>query len=127
MKRAGRRPFTKRIARRGSLLLEVIAALTLLAIAGLSLLELALQSIRTVGAAHDRAKDMLLANRFLESVALWTTADLNRHLGRRQEGPFIMNVERLSPTVYHITLAFPDRAGGTEHALMSTSLYRESP
>jgi hypothetical protein len=58
---------------------------------------------------------------------LWPRADLDRHLGRRREGPFQMIVERSTPTLYRVVLATPGHDGGVERALLSTSVFRDLP
>lgn len=109
----------------GAVLLEVIAAMTLFAIAGVALLELALQSDHAVSYVVMNRAELAKANAFLESVALWTRDDLDRHLGRHSEGQFALLVDRIAPTLYHVVLTTSHR--GNEAPLLETTLYREQP
>jgi hypothetical protein len=59
-------------------------------------------------------------SRFMDAVSLWTRADLDRRLGDRRQGPFILRLERPDPELY--TAALADSATG--HVLLSTSLFR---
>lgn len=115
---------TKRY-RSGVVLLEVIAAMTLFAIAGIALLELALQSDEAVAHGVANREEIAMANAFLESIALWTRDDLDRHLGHRSEGQFGLVVDRVSPTLYHIVLTTSPRGNGAP--ILETTFYRESP
>ena len=100
-------------------------ALSVLAIAAVSLVEVVLQAQHAVNDVSQRTSEMLQANSFLESVALWPRADLDLHLGRRREGSFDLIIERMSPTLYHVALARHE--GVAERQLLSTILPREVP
>ena len=90
------------------MLLEVLVALVLVAVAGTATATLAADAARA--AARVRAGEAALrrANTFLEAVALWPREDLDRHLGERAEGPWILTVARPTPVLYEVTL----RVGG---------------
>ena len=106
--------------RRGTALLESLVALVVLAFAGVSLLSLAaacLERVRTADAADRRSRD---ASAFLEAVALWPRAELMQRLGRREQGPFQLDVQRPSPTLFVLRLT--DSTGAREFA--STMLFR---
>src|SRR5690348_5798339 len=91
--------------RAGVVLLEVIVALTILAVAGVSLAVLATQSASAVRRARTANLETQQASGFLDAVALWPRADLDRHLGERPEGPWRLTIERPLPTLYTVTLA----------------------
>src|SRR6185437_15184452 len=84
----------------GMVLLEVLVAMTILAVGGAAIVS--------------------LASAFLDAVALWPRADLDRHLGVRAEGAWHLVVERPLPTLYQVTLT--DSAH--DHDILSTTLYR---
>ena len=106
--------------RRGMVLLEVIVGLTILAVSATTMVELAGESLQAVARANDADTEMRRADAFLQAVALWPRADLDRHLGDRLEGPWGMRVDRPSPTLYTITL----RDTLTGRAMLHTSLFR---
>ena len=106
--------------RRGTALLESLIALVVLAFAGVSLLSLAsacLERARTADAVDRRSHD---ASAFLESVALWPRAELMQRLGRRAQGPFLLDIQRPNPTLFAVRLT--DSTGAYEFA--RTSLFR---
>ncbi|MGH7719759.1 MAG: type IV pilus modification PilV family protein [Steroidobacteraceae bacterium] len=109
---------------RGAALLEVIVALTILAVAGSSAAALVAGSVRAASRARQADVEMRRASALLEAVALWTRADLDRHLGERRQGAWVMRVDRPWTALYVVTLT--DSATGRE--LLGTSLYRpEAP
>lgn len=110
---------------RGAALLEVVVALALLAVAGVALLELAVQSNDAVLRSRDAGAELRLANGFLESVSLWPRSDLDRHLGVRDERAFLMQVERPSPTLYRVVLYDRQRGIAAPRELLATTLFRQ--
>lgn len=106
--------------RQGMVLLEVIVGLTILAVGATTLVALAGESLRAVARANDADSEMRRADAFLQDVALWPRADLDRHLGHRREGAWDMRVDRPSPTLYVVTLS--DTVSG--RSLLHTSLFR---
>ncbi len=105
---------------RGVVLLEVLIALTILAVAGIAIMQLARESVATVARTRASGTALERASDFLEAVALWPRADLDRHLGGRPEGAWRLRVERPSPTLYTVVLMDSARA----RVLLSTTLYR---
>ncbi|HEY7877801.1 MAG TPA: prepilin-type N-terminal cleavage/methylation domain-containing protein [Gemmatimonadaceae bacterium] len=111
---------TDRRRRHGMVLLEVIVALTILAVGAIAMVTLGSASLHAVARADAADRDMRRANALFEAVALWPRTDLDRHLGDRPEGPWLLRVDRPLPTLYVVTLA--DTASG--HLVLETSLYR---
>lgn len=109
-------------ARRGAVLLEAIAALTILATAGAAVVAMAAQSARAVEHARLADAESLRASTFFDAVFLWPREDLDRHLGVREQGSWLMAVDRPSRHLYVVTLA--DSAGRA--ILLRTVLYRPS-
>lgn len=107
-------------ARRGAALLEAIVALTILATAGAAVVAIAAQSAHAVERAQAADENSRRASAFLDAVALWPREDLDRHLGVREQGHWLMAVDHPSSSVYAITLA--DSGGG--RVLLRTALYR---
>ncbi len=109
-----------RRCRRGLVLLEVIIALTILAVGATAVVALASESLRAISRAGIAEMNMRRANALMEAVALWPREDLDRHLGDRPEGPWRLRVDRPVPTLYVVGLV--DTASG--RVLLQTSLYR---
>lgn len=108
------------IGRAGAALLEVIVALTVLAVAGIAAVQIAQESMRAVERARAADAELREADAFLEAVALWTRRDLDLRLGSREQGPFRLVVERPARTLYVVTLT--DSTGTRE--LLRTALFR---
>lgn len=102
------------------MLLEAIVALTILAIAGGAVVVLATDSARAIARAAAADEATRRASAFLDAVALWPRADLDRHLGARPEGEWQLIVDRPTPTLYTVTLA----DSGESRFLLRTTLYR---
>ncbi len=107
----------------GAGLLEVVAALAILSIAGVTAVIAVAESVTAVRSAREADVEMRSATAFMEAVALWTRDDLDRRLGDRPQGPWRMTVGRPLPTLYTVALA--DSATG--RILLRTSLFRPLP
>jgi len=101
-------------------LLEVIVAITMLAIGATMLVTLAASSLDAVARAETADADVRRASALLEAVSLWPRADLDRHLGDRAEGRWDLRIDRPSPTLYTVVL----RDSTTRSVLIATSIYR---
>jgi len=115
-----RRYLTRRRVPHGIVLLEVLVALTILAVVSASVVAFAAESGGAVTRARDAEREMRRANELLTAVSLWPRADLDRHLGDRPQGPWLMRVDRITPTLYAVVLS--DSVRGRE--ILSTLLYR---
>ena len=104
----------------GAVLLEVIVALLILSVAGTTAVVMASESSRAVQRAREADAEVRAANAFFEAVALWPRADLDRHLGEREQGQWRMMVQRPIPTLYTVVLR--DTLAGAE--ILRTSLFR---
>jgi type II secretory pathway pseudopilin PulG len=106
--------------RQGIGLLEIIAALTILSVAGVTLLVMQAESTRAVQRAHAAEQEVVTASAFLHAVALWTREDLDRHLGDRPQDPWRMYTERVQPELYRVVLS--DTVRGS--IVLQTELFR---
>jgi len=106
--------------RRGVVLLEAIVALTILATAAASLVVLAASSVHAVRQARSADSEMRAASAFMDVVAIWPRADLDRHLGDRDEGRWRLRIQRPTQVLYVVALT--DSTGQRE--LLSSALYR---
>jgi type II secretory pathway pseudopilin PulG len=115
--RRGRSP------RAGIALLEALVALTILTVAGLAATAAVRQGGDSVRRAEAADAELRQASAFLEAVALWPRADLDRHLGDRPEGVWRLRLDRPIPTLYLVMLS--DSTG--TRTLLHTALYRPVP
>lgn len=107
-------------ARTGAVLLEVIVALTILALAGISAVSLASESARAMARAHEADESIARASAFFDAVALWTRDDLDRRLGEHAQGPWHLRVARPVPMLYVLSLS-----DSVRHAVvLETALFR---
>ena len=106
---------------RGMTLIEVLVALAILAAGGLALVTTLSAGLGEERHARVEERTMDAASRVLGAVALLTRTDLDRHLGERALGEFVVQVERPEPTLYRVAVA--DVAAPVV-ALLVTVLYR---
>jgi type II secretory pathway component PulJ len=89
---------------RGSVLLEVLVALTILTVAGLSLVGLLSVGVRAEQDARERERVMAGEERVLAAMTMLTRTDLDRRLGRHDVGEFVVDVQRPERTLYRIAI-----------------------
>jgi type II secretory pathway pseudopilin PulG len=109
-----------RADRRGVVLLEALVAMVLLGAAAASLTALALESGRATDRARRADRETRAASAFLDVVALWPSEDLERRLGSRHQGDWMLDVRRTAPALYRVSLR--DSTGRRE--LLQTTFYR---
>lgn len=105
---------------RGVVLFETIVALTVLATVGTAGAWLASESLRAVAHAHEQEQRVRAAERLLTAVSLWPREDLDRHLGRSMQGPWWLDVSRLRPMLYAVSLTDTLSRG----VVLRTALFR---
>jgi type II secretory pathway component PulJ len=93
---------------RGVALLEVLAAILILAVAGLGFVELVSAGTRAVTTARARERELADEERLLAAYTLLTRSDLDRRMGRREVGPYLADVQRPERTLYRIALLRQD-------------------
>jgi type II secretory pathway pseudopilin PulG len=113
----------RRSARPGVVLLETLVALAILGAAGAALATLAVGATDAVRRAERLDDDVRRASAFLDVVALWPRADLDRHLGAHPQGEWILEVQHIAPALY--TVGITD--SGDARPLLRTALYRAEP
>lgn len=94
-----------RAGERGVALLEVLVAVLILSVAGLGFVDLVGAGTRAVGTARARERELADEERLLAAYTLLSRGDLDRRLGRRDVGPYVVNVERPERVLYRIALA----------------------
>ena len=105
------------------MLLEAIVALTILTLAMLASVAMVRQGVESVRRAEEAEREIRQASAFMDAIALWPRADLDRHLGDRAEGPWRLMIGRPIRTLYLVALT--DSASRRE--LLRTALYRPEP
>src|SRR3546814_8924903 len=90
--------------RTGAAMLEVIIAVSLLAIGGVSAMTYCTQLARSVRQVRAAERELRAASGFLEAVALWPRVDLERRLGEREQGRWRLRIVRASGTIYDVAL-----------------------
>lgn len=104
--------------RRGVILLEVLAALTIFACAAVAALGLLSQLTESEQRAEANERTVVDESRLLAAYSLLTRTDLDLRLGRRAVGPYVAEVQRPEPVLYRVAVG--DSAG----ADLVTLLYR---
>lgn len=89
---------------RGAALLEVLAAVAILGIAGLAFLELLGAGTRAEAGARMRERELADAERLVAAWSLLTARELDQRLGRRNVGPYIVGVQRPERGLYRIAI-----------------------
>ena len=118
--RLGKHEPSWRAPRAGVALLEVIVAVAVLTLAGVSAAMLASESAEAARRAHEADEEVRQASAFLDIVSLWPREDLDRRLGERPQGPWRLRVDRPEPALYMLSLR--DSTSGAE--LLYTAVYR---
>ena len=109
--------------RHGTLLLEVVAALWILALAGVAGLQLTRAAVGRSAATIVREHELRAAERLLLASLLATSQELDQRIGIQRQGPFLVTVQRPVPGLYRVSVArvdFPDVE------LLVTVAYRRS-
>lgn len=109
---------------RGVALLEVLVAVLILTVAGLSLAELVGAGTRAIGTARQREGELADEERLLTAYTLLTRSDLDRRLGDRTVGPYVTDVQRPEATLYRIALR---RSNAPDLEDLVTVVYRPEP
>jgi hypothetical protein len=91
-----------RVGNGGVALLEVLAAVAILGVAGLALVELVAGGTRAVGTTRGRELELADEDRLLAAYTLLRSEDLDRRLGDREVGPYVVNLQRPERALYRI-------------------------
>ena len=113
MRRNGPRAF------RGTTLLEVVAALAILALVGTSFVELATQQLRVARTLHERESQMREAANVLARTAVWSPADLRARVGVTTAAGLRVEIALIARSMYSIAVL----DGATQSVLLRTSRY----
>lgn len=106
---------------RGVALLEVLAAVVILGIAGLALVELVVGGTRAATVARERERELADEERLLAAWSLLRREELDQRIGERTVGPYVVRVQRPERGLYRIAIERKE-APGTEELV--TVVYR---
>jgi len=106
---------------RGVALLEVLAAVVILGVAGLALVELVAGGTRAVAVARDREREMADEERLLTAWSLLKRDELDQRIGDRVVGPYVVRVQRPERGLYRLAVE-RKKAPGVEELV--TVVYR---
>ncbi len=106
--------------RRGSVLVEVLVALVLLAVGGVALISLLGQTSRTMRATRDTERETRAASRVMDRFAAMDRASLTETIGRRDVAGMRAEVTETTPDLFDIVLARSD----TSAVVLRATFYR---
>lgn len=110
---------TRRGASRGTTLLEVVAALAILALAGTSFIELAVQRLQLVHALNEREARIREAGNVLARTTAWSAEELRARIGITTMDGHRVEIGLIGPSLYRIAVL----DGARPSALLRTSRY----
>jgi type II secretory pathway pseudopilin PulG len=113
-------PANRLADRSGAILLETIVALTILTLVGITAVVVVSQSVDAARGASIADAEMQEASAFMDAVSLWSRADLDRRLGSRVQGSWLLTIHRPTETLYLLVLT--DSTGSNE--ILRTAIYR---
>jgi len=106
----------------GFTLIETLAALAIVGVGVFAILSIGVAGAHAVSAVHARERQIETADELMRIVTLWPRADLDRHLGDRREGEFILTIQLLTSDVYQLTVR--DSSAIRALPLLVSSMYR---
>jgi hypothetical protein len=89
---------------RGVALIEVLAAVAILGVAGLALVELVAGGTRAVALARDRERELADEERLLTAWSLLRRDELDQRIGERVVGPYVVRVQRPERGLYRLAV-----------------------
>jgi hypothetical protein len=109
------------VSKGGAALIEVLVALVIFSVAGLTLVEYVTSVERAQLTQLDRERELLRAERLLTATILLNDEELSQRLGMRRVGDFMVWVDRPEPFLFRVGVS---RAARPERELLSTFVYR---
>jgi hypothetical protein len=110
--------------RRGAALLEVVAAVAILATAGISWLALLGAHAEAMGTTRARERELADEERLLAAHALLTRAELEQRIGMHLVGPYRLSVQRPERELFRIAVG---RGAESAPEDLVTVVFREAP
>jgi hypothetical protein len=109
------------MTRQGAALIEVLAAVAILTVAGLSFLELVVSVADAQARQREREGEVRRAERLLTATALLTQRELEQRIGVREVEDVLVWVDRPEPLLFRIGVS---PAARPEAELLATLVYR---
>jgi len=109
---------------RGVALLEVLAAVAILGVAGLALVEVVAGGTRAVGVARERERELADEERFLTAWSLLKREELDQRIGDRVVGLYVMRVQQPEQGLFRLAVERSVAPGVEE---LVTVVYRAGP
>ena len=103
----------------GAALLEIVAALAILGLAGMGFVALIAQELDGLRALRQREATTRRAANLLSRITTWTPRELDARVGVSRFGDFRVEIELIDPSLY--TVVVTDGTGSS--TLLETSLY----
>lgn len=108
-------------ADRGVALIEVLVAIAILSMVGVSSIALLTSTLDAHGRLHSRETELARAERVLIATTLLARRELEQRIGRRDVAGFVVWVDRPEPSLFRVGVA-PEVDPAAE--LLSTLIYR---
>lgn len=105
---------------RGSVLLEVLVALLILAFGGLVVVDSSARIAAIAFRVADTEAMFRQADQYMTAISLWSPEELNRHLGRHRRGRWVLDVQRTANALYEVNVM----DSTASRTLLHTTLYR---
>lgn len=105
-------------------LLEVLAATAILAVAGLSLIQLIGEQSKALRTASMREREATDEDRLMTALSLLDRQDLERRLGGTVTGPYLVEVQRPEPTLFRVSVGRSSNPGVED---IVTAVFRTLP
>lgn len=113
-----------RNASRGAALLEVLVAIAILTFAGAGWIGLLAGHAEALTVLRRRERETADEQRLLTAYAVLGRQDLERRLGVRETGPYLVSVQRPERSLFRVSIS---RQAAADVEDLVTVLYRETP
>jgi hypothetical protein len=88
----------------GTLLMEMVAAIAIIGFAGLTTVELISSGLAATALARAREQELADEERLISAGSLLLKAELDQRLGRREIGPYFLEVQRPERGLYRLAV-----------------------
>lgn len=107
-------------SRTGTILLEVLVSMTILAFGCVVVLDATNQIVSS--SLHVSATEAIVldADQYMAAISLWSRDELDRHLGSHRRGIWVLDVQRPAAMLYDVSIM----DSTASHEWIRTTLYR---